>query len=470
MGVPSLLIVDILTPGRLSVQPITNAQTAHLTWLTLKSTLQRSSRYADHSAAVYYHSRFATACEIMNKSLLEQDPLDPAITECPYDYYRALREDGGVFRVPQRNFFLVSRYDLVMQVVKDTDTFSSKSGVQVPSAADGSHRPREGDVRTLLTADPPEHRSYRSLVNKAFSLKRVSLWEPRIREIADELIDAFLPAGSFEMNYDFAVPLPLIVIIEALGLPRDMLRQFKEWSDTISYLGGMLSEEEKTRVQEQRREFATWVNAVINERKSCLGDDFISDLIRARYEDERPLNDAELSSIVTQFLVAGNETTTNTITSGMLMLLQHPEQLAKVLAEPALIPNLVEEVLRAESPVQAHFRYATCDTTLGGVAIPEGAGVGVLYGCANRDDSVFPHADAFDVTRDNAAKHLAFAQGIHFCPGAPLARMESTIAFEHLLRRLKNMRLDAAASDLSHLPSFTHRTLREVRVTFDPAS
>ncbi len=163
----------------------------------------------------------------MNDAILNLDPLDPATTECPFDYYQALREDGGVFQVPDRNFFLVSRYDLVMQVVKDTDTFSSKTGVQVPSAADGSHRPREGVVRTLLTADPPEHRFYRSLVNKAFSLKRVSSWEPRIRKIADDLIDDFITDANCEMNYDFAVPLPMIVIIEALGLPRDMLRQFK---------------------------------------------------------------------------------------------------------------------------------------------------------------------------------------------------------------------------------------------------
>ena len=214
----------------------------------------------------------------MNDSLLNRDPLDLAITECPFDYYHALREDGGVFQVPDRNFFLVSRYDLVMQVVKDTDTFSSKTGVQVPSAADGSHRPREGIVRTLLTADPPEHRFYRNLVNKAFSLKRVSSWEPRVREIADELIDDFITGGNCEMNYDFAVPLPLIVIIEALGLPRDMLRQFKTWSDTISHLGGMLSEQEMVGVQALRQDFSAWVDEIIADRKLNLGDDFISDL------------------------------------------------------------------------------------------------------------------------------------------------------------------------------------------------
>lgn len=403
----------------------------------------------------------------MDDSLLNRDPLDPAITECPFDYYQALREDGGVFQVPDRNFFLVSRYDLVMQVVKDTETFSSKTGVQVPSAPDGSHRPQKGMVRTLLTADPPEHRFYRNLVNKAFSLKRVSSWEPRIREIADELIDGFIPRGNCEMNYDFAVPLPLIVIIEALGLPRDMLRQFKTWSDTISHLGGMLSDEEMVAVQQLRRDFSAWVDDIIADRKRNLGDDFISDLIRARFKDSRPLDDAELNSIVLQFLVAGNETTTNTITSGMLLLLQHPDQMKLVLEDQSLIPNLVEEVLRVESPVQAHFRYATKATELNGVQIPEGAGVGVMYGCANRDEALFPSPENFDIRRENASKHLAFTQGVHFCPGAPLARLESAIAFEHLFKRLDNLQLDETQSDLRHLPSFTHRGIRRVQITFD---
>ena len=403
----------------------------------------------------------------MKNSILNRDPLDPAITECPFDYYQALREDGGVFQVPDRNFFLVSRYDLVMQVVKDTDTFSSKAGVQVPSAADGSHRPGKGIVRTLLKADPPEHRAYRNLVNKAFSLKRVSSWEPRIREVADELIDHFISSANCEMNYDFAVPLPLIVIIEALGLPRDMLRQFKTWSDTISHLGGMLSEEEMVAVRALRRDFSEWVDEIIADRQQNLGEDFISDLIRARFKDSRPLDSGELNSIVLQFLVAGNETTTNTITSGMLLLLQHPDQMKLVLEDRSLVPNLVEEVLRVESPVQTHFRYATKSTTLNGVKIPEGAGVGVMFGSANRDQAHFGHADTFDVQRANASKHLAFSQGIHFCPGAPLARLESAIAFEQLFERLQNFQLDESRSDLRHLPSFTHRSLRKVQVTFD---
>ncbi len=401
----------------------------------------------------------------------EIDPLNPDVVECPWDYYRMLREQGGVYRVPGRNFFLVGRYDTAMKVLKDPATFSSKSGVAVPRAPDGSHRPPEREiVRTLLTADPPEHRKYRDLVNRAFSQKRVTSWEDNIRKITDELIDGFIGNGRCELIYDFSVPLPLIVISDALGLPREDLRQFKQWSDGIARFGGLTTPEEEARIMKELAAFSAYVDAMIEARRHDLGDDFISDLIRSRFDGERPLTAPELNSIVTQFLVAGNETTTNTIASGMVLLLQHPEQMAAACADPSLIPNLVEEVLRIDAPVQAHFRVAACDTELEGVAIPEGAGVGVVFGCANRDGATFPEGETFDITRRNAGRHLAFSQGIHYCPGAPLARIETVIAFEQLLGRLKNIRLDEAASDLRHVPSFTHRGMRKVALTFDPVS
>lgn len=398
------------------------------------------------------------------------DPLDPDVVECPWDYYRSLRDAGGVYRVPGRGFFLVGRYDTAMRVLKDTATFSSRAGVAVPRTPDGSHRPAEGDaVRTLLTADPPEHRKYRDLVNRAFSQKRMTSWEGNIRAITDDLIDGFIGAGRCELIYDFAVPLPLIVISDALGLPREHLRQFKQWSDGIARFGGLTTPADEARIAKELAAFGTYVAAMIEERRNNLGDDFISDLIRSQFDGERPLTLPEFVSITMQFLVAGNETTTNTIASGMVLLLRHPEQMAAARADFSLIPNLVEEILRVEAPVQAHFRVASRDTVLDGVAIPEGAGVGVVFGCCNRDEATFPDPETFDITRGNAGRHLAFGQGIHYCPGAPLARIETVIAFEQLLGRLRNIRLDEANSDLRHVPSFTHRGLRKVALTFDPA-
>ncbi|TNF89217.1 MAG: cytochrome P450, partial [Gammaproteobacteria bacterium] len=263
--------------------------------------------------------------------------------------------------------------------------------------------------------------------------------------------------------------LPLIVICEAMGLPLEKLRTFKRWSDGIARLGGMTTKEQRRQIAAEQADFAAYVAGMIEDRKASLGDDFVSDLIRARFEGERPLSMDELKSIAIQFLVAGNETTTNTIASGIWLLLKHPSQLEAVRQDPGLIPNLVEEVLRIESPVQAHFRAATRDTELDGVPIPAGAGVGVIFGCCNRDEEKFANAGDFDVRRENASRHLAFSQGIHFCPGAPLARLESAIAFERLLERLGNLRIDEGLSDLAHVPSFTHRGLKKLLLRFDPA-
>lgn len=253
----------------------------------------------------------------MEQLLQDINPLDPEIVECPYPYYRIIRENGGVCRVPGRGFVFIGNYDLCMEVIRDTDACSSSAGVGVPRLPQGQH-PEASGVHTLLTADPPVHRKYRELANKAFSLKRISSWE--------------------------------------------------------------------------------------EDRRTNSGDDFISDLIRAGFDGQRPLDMGELASIVQQFLVAGNETTTNTIASGMWLLCNRPGLFEELRGDYSLIANFVEVVLRFESPVQCHFRRATRNTVLGGVEIPEGTGVGLLFGCANRDDNTFTGGEEFDVRRDNARR------------------------------------------------------------------
>jgi cytochrome P450 len=403
------------------------------------------------------------------------DPLDPSTVECPFPFYEALRSSDPVFRVPGHGWFLVSSYEHAVEVLMDPVRFSSSSGVGVPAGPNGQHPPDpSARVATLLTADPPVHAYYRSLVNKTFSVRRIAAMESDVRVIAEGLVDAFPPDGPVELNAAFSVPLPLIVICDMLGLPRDLYPTFKRWSDGIATLGGMTNAEERAQIEQDRREFAAYLIEQIHERRNQPREDLTSDLVHVDFTapdgEERKLNDRELLSILPQLLVAGNETTTNLITSGIMLLAAHPEQMAAARADVSLVPNLVEEVLRVESPVQCHFRRAVNDTVLGGVEIPAGAGVGVLYGSANRDDGQFPDAATFDIHRPNARSHLAFSQGIHFCVGAPLGRLEAKVAFEVLLSRLDGIELEPGRNDLRHVPSFTHRGLRALWIRYSRRS
>jgi cytochrome P450 len=216
-------------------------------------------------------------------------------------------------------------------------------------------------------------------------------------------------------------------------------------------------------------EFQHYFAAKLEERRREPRDDLMTDLINARVDKIEPLSIPEMLSILNQLLIAGNETTTNLIASAMMLLLQHPGQMASVVADNSLIPNFVEEALRLESPVQGLFRTAKVDTEVGGVAIPAGSRLVVMYGSGNRDDAHFPDGERFDVHRPNARTHVGFGQGIHFCLGAILARLEGRVAFETLLTRLRNIRLAGGRNDLTHTPSFILRGLKELHLEFDPA-
>ncbi len=240
----------------------------------------------------------------------EIDPLDPETVECPYPYYDALRSHAPVHRVPGHDWFLVSTYDTAIEVLKDPERFSSTSGVGVPSGPGGQHPPPpNARVHTLLTADPPVHGHYRTLVNRAFSARRVAEMEGAVRASADELISTILPRGVVELGTEFAVPLPLVVICDMLGLPRSDLRQFKTWSDGIAQLGGLVDEQQRAEIQRGNVAFAGYLAARVEERRRDPLDDIMTDLITLTFDppdgDRRPLTDDEILSILPQLLVAG---------------------------------------------------------------------------------------------------------------------------------------------------------------------
>jgi len=404
--------------------------------------------------------------------------VSPEVLECPYPYYERVREEAPVHQTPL-GFWAVSRYEDVLSVVRNPEMFSSlaqsNSFVTTPPpevieiAKQGYPR-----VNTLLSNDPPSHTQFRNLVNKAFLPKRVAQLEDSIRKIANDLIDAFINDGKVDLVEQFAVGVPLTVIADALGVDRADMPKFKKWSDdSVAPLSGMLTPERQIECAHSRIEFQKYMVDRVHEREANLRDDLLSDLVQARFDSGERAGEgmtmAEMLDVIAQLLVAGNETTTKLIAAATLMLIENPEQMAKVRADHSLIPNLVEEALRMEAPVQMLPRFTKEDVEVGGVAIPKGSVVMAMYGCANRDGAKYPNPDMFDIERDNARTQLAFGQGPHFCVGAALARSEARIAFELLLSRLNNIELASVNTPTHRELSMTLRGLTNLHLTFTPA-
>ena len=401
------------------------------------------------------------------------NPFDPGLLSDPWDYYRRVRESAPVYREPNTGIFLISSFAAVNAVLRDWERFSNRfaramGGLGQPppevlEVAKQGYPP----VDTMLTADPPEQKRFRKLVNKAFSQKRVDALEPHVEEIARVLVERIEGRGRAELLSEFAQPLPLTLIAEQLGAPREDLALFRKWTDGfVAQLSGVASLAGQVEAARLIVEFQHYFAARIEERRREPRDDIISDIVHAQVEGERPLDVTEMLSILQQLLVAGNETTASAIVEGVWLLIQHPEQLVSVRREPALIPNLVEEVLRLATPTANMWRLCTQDCEIEGVAIPAGSMCMVRFAAANRDPAQFPEPDRFDVSRANAAEHLAFGIGIHHCLGSALARKELNVAFRTLLGRLDGLALDPGAPAPRHRPSILLWGFDSLPITF----
>ena len=407
------------------------------------------------------------------KTAADFELTDPAVMECPYDFYTALRRDAPVYKSPNLPFYIVSRYDDIMQALRDVDTFSSKISSMRPNPippeiveiheTEGWGKRRE----VLLTNDPPEHTLYRSLVDRAFTGKRVRQMEGYMNEIVDQLIDGFIDDGKAEILSQFAVPLPLTVIADQLGVSREDMEKFKEWSDAaVAPLGMTLTREREIECARLIIEMYHYFAERIEERRQNPKDDIISDLVHAKLDSGQPLTEKEILSILQSLLVAGNETTTNAIASGVRLLIENPDQIEKVRSNEKLLRNMVEEILRLESPAQGLFRVVKRDTELGGVHLPKGATINLRYGAGNRDEEKYENAAQMDVDRNNSGSHLAFGAGIHHCIGALLARQEMLCAFRALLDRIDDIQLNPNKPAPVHHPGITFRGLEHLHITF----
>jgi cytochrome P450 len=358
---------------------------------------------------------------------------------------------------------LVARYADVRAVLLDHENFSS---AQLATSGFEEQNNLLGQDPSMLVADPPVHTRLRRLVSRDFTPRRIRELEPRIREIAAQLVNAAQHKGSLDVMADVANALPVMVIAEMLGVPADMYQTFKHWSDKIveadNVLPGMpLPDDIKLAMSELKGFFSTQ----IEKRRGKPGPDLVSALVAA-HEQSEALSAGELLAFVILLLLAGNETTTNLIGNGMLALARHPDQMALLLQKPELMPRAIEEMLRYDGPVQSTFRTAARDTTVGGTDIKAGTGVFVMVAAANRDPAHFPDPDKFDITRD-PNDHLAFGEGIHFCLGSGLARVEGAIAIATMLDRFPKLRLANPDAPHKYKGSYFLRGLAHLEMAID---
>jgi cytochrome P450 len=406
----------------------------------------------------------------------DYNPFAPPLLDDPYPYYARLRQEAPVTFAPGFHLWLVSRYQDVMTVLKDPRRFSSRDilrpPVDIPAELlqllqASSYSPDY----PLLGDDPPAHTRLRGLVGKAFNLANVNALEARIRATARTHVDAMLRGDSrVDFVQGLAWALPMDVITELLGVPRSDGQQIRQWNDDEKlFFVPNLPPDALRRAVEGVAAYRRYLRDLAEERRQNPRGDFLSTLIEARLEGERPLSTQEITNLLSVLVFAGNETSTNLITLAIRSLLSHPGLWQELRANPAAIPNTLDEVLRFDSPVAGMMRTVTEPTQLGGVDLPAGARLMLLFASANRDEAVFEHAERFDIHRANANRHLGLGHGTHYCVGAPLARLEARVVLELLVERLPSPRL-VTGETVTYLPNLLHRAPQRLMVEWDTAT
>ena len=365
------------------------------------------------------------------------NPLSDEMVRDPYPVYTRLRERSPVHYSRLVGGLVLSRYADVDRVLRDHARFSSNPDLR-KSPKTGYRQPLE--ERSMLFMDPPDHTRLRALVNKAFTRPAINALEPRIRAIMAGLLDYIEDPNGFDLMEAVAVPLPVIVIAEMLGIPQEDRARFRIWSDQRArLLEPMLTRAEHKTAAEAWVQLGQYFLSIIKSRQGEPRDDIMTRLVQAEEQGDT-LSETEMLNMLRLLLVAGNETTTNLIGNGMLALLRHPDQIQALRDNPGLIPAAVDELLRYDSPVQMTLRCAVEDCDIDGTPLRAGQDVILLGGSANRDPDAFENPDRLDFNRKKP-DHISFGRGIHYCLGAGLARLEGRIAFEMLLERFDSLRL-----------------------------
>jgi cytochrome P450 len=391
---------------------------------------------------------------------VHDDLADPEFQANPHPVYARWRRESPISRVrlpSGLDAWVVTRYDDARRALSDP-RLSKALPVGAPDGSAASQRISGPVSQHMLSADPPDHTRLRRLVSAAFTARRVEALRPRIEQITDELLDAMDGRDRVDLIDAFAFPLPIQVICELLGIPGADRDSFRDWSNII-----VTGSQAGDQLPGAMRAMVAYIRALIADRRVHGGDDLLAGLIEVRDQADR-LTEDELTSMVFLLLIAGHETTVNLIGNGSFLLLSRPERWERLRADPALLPSAIEEFLRYEAPVEmSTFRVAAEDLEIGGQRIAAGEPVLVVLLSANHDEDRFPDPGEVDLARAQNP-HLAFGHGIHYCLGAPLARLEAQVAFGKLMARFPGLRLAVPAEELSWRPGLLLRGLRDLPV------
>jgi cytochrome P450 len=416
-------------------------------------------------------------------TLEEINLLDSKLQNCPYDAYQLLRDDAPVWIDPITGFYVVTRFEDMRAILLDTKNFNN--GMQQGQGNSRSQLDSDRAGRmlalyeekgwvpgaTLAGRDDPNHKQMRAMFNEAFKPKKIEGMDPFVRDTAYRLIDAFVDKGKCEWIREYAVPLPLIVIGQQMGVPEEDIWQIKAWTDAwVQRLGMMQTEEEEKWSVEMEIEAQHYFQKNFERLRETPDDTLLSDMVnRVIPEWGRALNDNELhAEMMADTFVGGSETTTNAIGYGIKLLIENPQVWQKLKSDPEkYLRTFCEEVVRLEGPVQGLFRMAANDVEMHGVTIPQGAMVNVRYAAANRDEREFDCPADLDLEREKPGRHVGYGSGIHHCLGAPLARRELFWAFQALIDRVDNMRFAEGMNTFEVAPSFSLRAMKELHIEFD---
>ncbi len=414
------------------------------------------------------------AADMLNNHSLTE----PEIQECPWAYYQALHESkDNLHYDPALGMYICADYALMREIMRNPSLFSNVNSQNIaqirkpPQEVLDIQAASPRAMNILVGSDPPEHGRIRKLLDDPFRPRAIAGLRPQIRDIINHTIDQFIDRGKFEAVAEFAIPIPITVIADLLGLDRKHAKAIKLWSDaSVEPLGMMISDERWIECARTIKDFQDFVTEELHARQEHPRDDLLTHLVQAVDNRGNQLTLGEMLSITLQLLVAGNETTTNGIAAGVQLLIENPDQQDLLRADPSRMMTFANEVLRLESPVQGLFRVVMEDVEFAGHKLKAGSRIMLRYAAANRDGKKYANPNQLDVCRKNSGTQVGFGAGIHHCLGANLAREEMVQTFTLLLKRTRQLEFASAEPNLSHHPSLVLRGLEALHVSFTPAT